>query len=405
MADDSAAGDTRREGVGVDLAVDAGEPRWRAAGFLHGFAGLHDLPDLVRERAAPLKVRAVRAQASACWQMAPVCGELGIRQIAMISCDWGFGVYHPHPGDGGEWKAWEMLIDKVVQERREAGAPVIWDIWNEPDYAHYWRRSPEQFLAAWRRAFRQLRRLDPEMPIAGPQWSGEMNIRGELFERFLRYAAEEDVLPDYFDWHFPKDIVQEAEFCRQLFARLGIRFQGLFASEYCDEHQFHCGRMAFEIAQVERAGIDQAILASWRVPFGGLFSDLQAGTPRGAWWVYRRYAQMSGRLAGTTPSQHVELVASADPAARCVRILLGHRGGPGVTVALRVEGLQAAPWLAPEQRLRARVERIPQAGAAPVPAPLAVAATVQAAGDDALQITFPWQSDQDAYAVSLGNAE
>lgn len=389
----------------MNLASDAGTPAYRAAGFLHGFSSLDDSRKRMAARAAPLKVSCIRAQALSCWHQAPVCASLGIRQIAAISCDWGFGECHPHPGDGGEWRAWEMLIERLVAGRKQCGAAVWWDIWNEPDYLFYWRRPPEQFLETWKRAHRLLRRLDPDMPIIGPEWSGEMDVRSERFERFLRFGLEHDVLPDYFDWHFPDDIVEETAFCRKLFSKLGVRFRGLVVSEYCDQHRYHGGRMAFEIAQIERAGLDQACLASWSVPLGGAFADPATGTPRGVWWVYRRYAQITGRLVATEPSRETELVAGTDAGNRTARILLGRRGGGAAApVSLRVEGLDAAPYLVRRGRVRVRVERIPDTGpGVPLPRPPIVADSAPAVVDGAVNVTLPWTRDRDAYSILLGN--
>jgi len=406
------------ETVQVDLSREDGIPNYCAAGFLHGIKD--SVPD---EMIRPLKLRLERTGKANTWQQAERLKALGIEQQLIIE-GWGWGEDKEHPGDNGRWDRWEALVSNVVTETKARGITVQWDLWNEPDYIYFWRRSPEQFDETWKRAYRVVRKLDPDAIIAGPGWSGEMDVYSARFRQFLEFCKENDVAPDYFCWHFPKDTVAEAKYIRDLLAELQIEVKGLMVAEYCFEENMYCGRTVWEIAQLERANIEYACRASWWSPLGGILADPKQGTPKGLWWAYKRYADITGTLVHTEPSEHIDLVAGIDDKTETALVLLGNKGSAARassgtftdaakgdlergadssgTVTVRLTGLGKAPWLLKDGKLRVFVERLP-GGDGAVESPPVVMESEMGTNGDSLDIMIPWDNERDAFAIQLGN--
>ena len=406
------------ETVSVDLGQKQGKPLYRAAGFLEG-----RYVAVPKERVAALKIRLERDGRNEIWQHAALARELGIEQQVVLL--WPAGVDDEHPGDGGNWARWENDVADAVRRTQSLGIRVQWNLWNEPDFPLFWRRSGAQWNETWRRAFRVVRELDPAAIITGPDWSGGGDVHSERNRRFLEFCKQHDCVPDYFAWHFPKDVVEEAGYMRRLLKELGIRVKGLMVPEYCLEENLYCGRTAWEIARIERAGIDYACRASWPAgppPLGGTLADPAKGVPRGVWWAYKRYADITGVLVKTEPGAHIELVAGVDEAKGVALMLLGNKGratsvsggtfsgnaaGASNAVGLvnvRVSGLDRMPWLVRDRRARARVERLPDDNGAAVPVPPVVIESDLPVRNGCVEIAIEWENERDAFAVQLSRA-
>ncbi|HXP63178.1 MAG TPA: hypothetical protein VN829_21935 [Dongiaceae bacterium] len=387
----------RTETVAIDCAEDRGEVSHCGSGFLYGFSadGLEP-PD---SAVAPLNIRLHRTRIEHTLAQAQRLKALGIQQQVVLSDAWGYG--DAHPGDYGNWNKWEKFIRRQLDLVRQAGVQVQFDIWNEPDHGRFWNRTAEQFLETWTRAYRTLRAADPSAIIVGPSWSA---VRpGEpRFDNFLLHCKAHHVLPDYITWHFPKDTVAEARACREFCAREGIRVRGIMINEYCGAYEQTPANTAWLLAQLERARVDGACHAIWdERTHNNLDGILAADGPRGRWWVYRRYAEMEGRLRVSTPSANVEALAAADSAARKFRILLGRQGGAGLRLILRLDRLGALPFPGCEQLVQVKVEQIPDSEAGTVTnLPVLFNGTVAAPGGHA-EILIPWLNPGDAFAVVI----
>jgi hypothetical protein len=287
---------------------------------------------------------------------------------------------------------------------RQAGVRAQLDLWNEPDHGRFWKRGAEQFLETWTRGFRVLRQADPSAVIVGPSWSNVRPGDGR-FDQFLLECLTNGVVPDYITWHFPRDAVAEARACRELCARAGIHARGLMINEYCASNEQTAANTAWHLAQLERARVDAACHAIWadldrHENLDGVLDT--GGSPRGQWWVYRRYAEMDGRLLGSTPGTNLEAVAAANLAARQLDILLGRRGGASLRVLVRVENLDALPFLAGGRPVQITVEQVPENGGAVVTnLPVLLRGTASRPRGD-LEFLLPWLEADDAYVVRIG---
>jgi hypothetical protein len=162
-----------------------------------------------------------------------------------ICCEW--------PGNGGDWSRLEAVIANASDWVKQAPNPIKWDIWNEPDsWGIFWHNGGEaNFFELWRRAVQAIRSHDPNAQIVGPSFSrsygcdtpvgpcsGGMGADGQwdpsspngtwdgsacagvppvtgvadklcglspahntTMRRFLKFAQEEEVLPDWLSWH------------------------------------------------------------------------------------------------------------------------------------------------------------------------------------------------------------
>ncbi len=387
------------ETVRIDCGKDCGPLTHCGSGFLYGFSSDGSKP--AESATAPLNIRLHRTRMEHTLAQAPRMKAAGIEQQVVLSDAWGYeGEY---PGDHGDWAKWEQFLRRQMDLLRQADVRAQLDIWNEPDHGRFWKRSDEQFLETWTRAFRVLRQTDPSAVIVGPSWS---NVRpgDRRFDDFLLHCLTNAVVPDYITWHFPKDAVAEAQACRQLCARAGIHVRGIMINEYCASNEQTAANTAWHLAQLERARVDAACHAIWadldrHENLDGVLGE--GGGPRGQWWVYRRYAEMDGRLLGSTPGTNVEVVAAASLAARRLDILLGRRGGAGLRVVVRLENLEALPFLAGGQPVQITVEQVPENGGAVVTQlPVLLRGTAGRPRGD-VEFLLPWLEADDAYTVRV----
>ena len=395
-----AEGQPQAGGVTVILGTDLGEPLYRASGFLHGFTD----DGLVPPDAAVtgVKMRLHRSRPNATWKQAARLKGLGVVQQVVISDGWGYG--KEHPGDNGNWEKWETFVARMVTEAKTRGLDPQWDIWNEPDHKFFWQRTPEQFLETWKRGYRKIREVAPDAVIVGPSWSA-IRPGHPRFTGFVLYAKANKVVPDYLCWHFPKDMVAEVREARALVAREGLTLKGIAINEYTLKEQQYAGRTAWLIAQIERAGVDESCHAIWgdegKGSLDGVLFDAKAGTPKGQWWAYERYARITGRLVETVPSDKIDLVAGKDEKTRTARVLLGNVGKFDGDLKVRFTGLAQAPYLVGDGRVRVLVEMIPEnKGQFVQDLPIVSDQTVEVK-DGAVEVTIPWTSDRDAYSICL----
>jgi hypothetical protein len=384
------------ETVSIDCGGDRGRLSHCGSGFLYGFSpNGSEPPD---SAVGPLNIRLHRAGLEDTLAQAGRMKALGIQQQVVVSEVWGYE--KAHPGDHGEWAAWEKCVRRQSDRVRQAGLQVQYDIWNEPDHSHFWGRTPEQFDETWTRACRTLRAADPSAIIVGPSWS---NVHpGEpRFESFLLHCKTNHVLPDYITWHFPKDTVAEVRACRGFCERAGIHVKGILINEYSDANEQTAAATAWHLAQLERAQVDGACHAIWDdSQHNNLDGILAGGARRGQWWVYRRYAEMGGQLLDSTPSKNVEALAAADPTAHQLDILLGRRGWDGLSVILRVDHLEAVPFLGRAQGVWIRVEQIENHGCTVTNLAVLLDGTIGSPTGHA-EFLIPWLNPGDAYAVQI----
>jgi hypothetical protein len=262
----------------------------------------------------------------------------------------------------------------------------------------------------WSRGYKQIRAALPDAKIEGPSFAIAPN--GGWWNDYLDYVKANNVVPDYLSWHNAgggNDPVGDANGANSALSSRGIKVSGYSINEYGssgDEQK--PGPSAWHIARLERAngGVDGArsnwgrvgVTPSLYDTMGGLVTP-DANEPMGQWWVYRRYADQTGTLAGVTPGESVDGVASQDSRTRKSVTVLGKKNKSG-TGSVEISFTNVPSSLTTSGKANVLVERMPSTDA-PVAAPTVVSNTEVALSGTTLTVNIDWSDALDAYAVTL----
>lgn len=391
------------DSAGVDFGYNGRLINHVASGFLHGFTndGIYPVDSMVQ----PLKLHMVRSIPPAALAQGERMKQLGIKQQVVLSDNWYFGYESTfYPGDNGDWSIWETFVDNQIKDIINKGIQdnVELDIWNEPDHPYFWRRTQWQAVSAYYKAYYRIRAKLPKAIIVGPSISS--NSGGKIKE-FLRWAKESGVVPDVVSWHFPANVVADVQDVRNYLNANGMSQVKININEYTLGTEQYAGKHAWLIAQLERAQVDAAVHALWSDQATGTLDDLltPAFERKASWWVYKAYADVSGRTVGSQGGKNVEIFAGKDEATKSIHLLLGAKPTlqPGdVKIVFRQLG-KAFPGVLPASgKFRVRLERIPENSGFAVTAPEVVFETDMALTNN-FNITIPWVSAQDAYTIHI----
>jgi xylan 1,4-beta-xylosidase len=395
----------------IDLGTPTGPTTFRASGFLHGISSSAPPQELVE----PLKPRLFRALV----QHVGLYDELGFYKRAaalgarvhvdLSSCH-GCPENGPCPGDNGDWTAWDRAVDYLINARKQKGYNIDWDIWNEPNLGEYWRRSHEVYLEMWARTVRKIRSDDPKAKIVGPSICG---YDREWLQRFLLWAKSEGVLPDIICWHEfddPRGIPARVAEFRSFLRANGIPLKPISLNEIVGSHHLtKPGPTAMYLWAIEDAGVESAAHSCWEDEekgISGCGTDSLAGIlvpstkePRSVWWVYRRYADLTGTLVRVEQSKSICGLASVDAKKKQIGLLIGHNGQAKTDARLRFVNLDRVGFLS--DKVRVSVERIPDVGWKPLQEPEVVHQSVRTLFSNEITIPVPNIGQQDAFFVRL----
>lgn len=396
------------EVVHIDLASDMGPVTYRASGFLHAMSATEPPAALVD----PLKPRLFRmaaedwqkvgAGAWACYERAT---KLGARMQVVVSDSHGYQLAGWWPGDNGDWTGWESIVERLVRHAQSAHCIVEWDIWNEPNLGYFWGRDRDRLFETWKRGFYAIRKLDPKAIIVGPSISG---FDRAYMEAFLAYCKANDVVPDKISWHemgSAKSIAKHCEQIRDISNSLGITRRPSCINEIIGSKQTCLpGPTVLFFAALERAAVDGACHACWGDEGGVSACENQSldgiltpkdKKPRAAWWAYKAYARLAGRLVGVIPTDTADGVASVDVSSARAYALLGRSGGEKQAIRVNFANLGI------RGKVRVKAERISDVGCRPLAAPLIIIDEVREAEANKLSVVLPGLGPYDACSISL----
>ncbi|MBC9889387.1 MAG: cellulase family glycosylhydrolase [Opitutae bacterium] len=111
------------------------------------------------------------------------------------------------------YEKWEELIYQTVKHLNvDKQYGVIFEAWNEPNAAWFWRGTMEESLRLYEHTARAVKRADPNTMIGGPTLAGGPTQRKhspsgqasgyEWMETFIKYCAENEVPVDFISWHY-----------------------------------------------------------------------------------------------------------------------------------------------------------------------------------------------------------
>lgn len=238
------------------------------------------------------------------------------------------------------WSTWPDLVEQQIQQVQASGITNLaaYALWNESD--NTWLASNGTFEDFWTKTYREVRSLAPNVPIQGPSFSDNISD----MQNFLQNAVATDTVPDILAWHELESstkIAGDVATVEGIEKSLGIKPRPIAIEEYAAPAQVGIpGDLVGYIAKFERLGIDNAELAFWNQ--SGALGDLltgQGGSPNGAYWLYKWYADMSGKMVTTAPPSSTSLLdAAASVASNGKELDVVTGGGSGQT-AVTIDGL------------------------------------------------------------------
>ncbi len=293
----------------------------------------------------------------------------------------------------------------MVADVQSAGVTVNYDIWNEPDNGSFWEPgyAGTQYFQMWDSAVNEIRRLVPLATIVGPSVS---NFNNTYITEFLSHVKSAGTVPNYLNWHFSGTPVADAATVNGDLSADGISGVKLAMNEYLGTSQENAGDEAWYLAQLATSGISYADHAIWNyccnVP--NLDQTLVqnssgAYVPTGQWWVYKDYADVTGRLAAVSDGSSTDAVAAEDSSRQIATVLLGDDAGNTGTVTLNLNGLSSIPWAFSSTGANVVVHRIPDQD--PLAQPAVVSSQVLAPGTASLSLPVNWAAANDAYFVTV----
>jgi hypothetical protein len=413
------------EAISVNFSIAGGAPTYRASGVIYGMtenaAGPadHFLTDIkfryMRAGGAQLdqpggwvsgkydrRWNATRAQLLR-------TRSLGGSFVLLVHDLWGADAYPitRFPGDNGDWSDYDNFLTRVINDVRATGAPVEWDLWNEPNLNLFWNRPQSQYFAMWNRAYQRVRAAFPDQLIVGPSHAGVPTTSTSWWTQYLDHVKASNTVPDIFSWHsLPSDPVTNVNNANTSLNARGIPHPRPYQiNEYGAPEEQNPGDGSWYITRLERAGAD-GLRANW-ASTDNLHNDLATllvhdangqHRPKGEWWVYKFYGSQTGQIVSTTPSPAYD--AFATKTAGRAKILVGGGGTTG-NVAVTLNRLDTTSGIVQNNQARVIVQRIPYNGNGAVPGPITVQNSVVTLSGNATVVNLPHTNADDTFTITL----
>ena len=288
-------------------------------------------------------------------------------------------------GDCGRWEGWLRELVSRIEARAarwsvDPDRNVWYDPWNEVQHgafnasgvgaAGFWPRTMDQYRALWSSAHRTLKRLRPGAVVAGPSIA---DFDFEWLTSFLLWTETNGSVPDALTWHefgvdgnlIPGHVAeitawleaQPSPALRRLKDRLLVpeNIHGpntpAVTLSYIAAHE-RTTTLFMGHACWNDGGLDAVAPYSYVGGYVGcnqprlnhlLTQDIVA-QPRARWWVYERYASITGELVDVRiNSEHVPAMAGV--ASGVVRVLVGNTGSLAQNATV-LEVVGATGWAA-----------------------------------------------------------
>ena len=289
---------------------------------------------------------------------------------------------------------------------RATGAPVEWDIWNEPNISLFWNRAQSQYFDMWRRAYQRIRAAFPTHLIVGPSLAGVPTTGASWWTQYLDYVKANNAVPDVVSWHsLPGDPVSNVAAANSSLDARGIAHPRPYQiNEYAASNEQNPGDGSWYIARLERAGAD-GLRANWA---GGanLHNDLASllvrtsgqYQPKGEWWVYNFYASQTGQIAPVTPSANYDGFATKDTGV--AKVLVGGGRTTG-NIAVSLQRLDATSGIVQNNQVRVQVQRVPYNGGGAVQGPVTIQDSTMTLTNNGVTVNLPHNNADDTFTITV----
>jgi hypothetical protein len=420
---------TAADTVTINMGSTLGAPTYQASGFIYGLSP--DASSPPQNMLSDIKVKYLRVGGAqlGCpnggwinsfsnyqtrWNTVKAyytkAQAIGATVIILLHDLWGADLVctvNTFPGDNGDWTNYTNFMTQVINDAKAAGMTglnVQWDIWNEPDCCGFFgSRSESQYLEMWKRGFQQIRAAISNAVITGPSFSQQPN--GNAFPSYLDYIKANNVIPNVISWHEERggnDPTSDKSTLDTMLSSLGISISdGYNVNEYGTRSEQDPGHSAWYLARFTRNGM-AGLRGNWGMNTGlwAGMGDLVTsnGQPLGQWWIYKRYADITGQLVSVTPGSQVDAVAGTDTNAKKAIIVVGNEGG--VTGLVNVVIHNIPSYLQNSRKIYVLVEQMPT-GNSYVSAPTVVSNSSMTLSENSLTVTINWSTATDGYAITL----
>ncbi len=218
-------------------------------------------------------------------------------------------------------------------------------LFNEPDGIWYQgvasnQQTQQKFFNDWLRIYNTVKDINPNIKVAGPNFA---SYGSNVYKNFFAFCQENRCWPEYITWHelnkgsltgFQGRCHEVKGFVEKYYANSGIE-PIIFINETINfDDLANPGALVNWLAIFD----EEDVYAS--LPYWGLAHSMNelaadANKPNGAWWVYKWYAQMTGKKTPLTlenidaPSAYGRLYGftSVDDEAGIVYSLFGGQEG------------------------------------------------------------------------------
>jgi hypothetical protein len=410
--------------VVIDLKSDLGPVTHRGSGILHSFHTAEPPDSLV----LPLKLSAFRGRANENYLFSvgfyDRLKKIGVKHIQVVLSDsYGYpNGFAGWPGDKNDWGYWESVVENVVKESMKRKMDVEYDIWNEPDIGYFWAKDQAIWLETWKRGYRKVRSLDPFAPIVGPSIS---HFNMKYLAGFLRYAKNNDCLPDILSWHelgaaCARNIPSHVRQISDYLTSETIAINRFSINEIIPEaKKFSPGSAICYLSTIERTPVESACRSCWddigvnsgenRSLDGMLTHDTKQ--PRSIWWAHKSFGDITDRIVKMTfeggRKKFIHGLAGYDEKKKKMRLVFGNcETKESIPLELVFLNLDKAKNLVHEGlfhggRVHCIVEHIPPSGTADLARPEITLEQTLSVGNHSLSISLPSLEPEGVYSISL----
>jgi hypothetical protein len=411
------------QAISVNFATTSGSPTYRASGWIYG---------MTENAAAPpdhffkdVKFRYMRAGGAQLPGGGWVSGNydrrwnatkaqlmrtrsLGGEFVLLVHDLWGAdgASISRFPGDNGDWTDYDSFLTRLISDVKATGAPVEWDLWNEPNISIFWNRTQSQYFELWRRTYQRIRAAFPSHLIVGPSCACVPSTTNTWWGQYLDYVKANSAVPDIISWHaLPSDPVANVAAADTTLNTRGIAHSRPYQiNEYGASNEQNPAGGAWYIARLERAGAD-GLRANW-ASGSNLHNDLASllvhdssgqYQPKGEWWAYQFYGSQTGQIASVTASSSYD--GFATKAEGSAKVLVG--GSTTGNISVNLQHLDSTSGVVQNSRVRVLAQRIPYNNGAAVSGPVTVQDSVVTVSGNAATINLSHTTAQDAFTITL----
>jgi hypothetical protein len=335
----------------INITQEEGQITHNALGFLHTmgkkYKGKLHLPEEQDEEfVKPLNIKWHRISGFSATLYVERIRKLNPDAITIVCLSDG---RYPQRNKPAPWKEdysiWKEYITKIITNLNKMDFHPIYDVWNEPEGKFFIESNTKWEGASWERFYetylfthKVIKNLDPKAKITGPSLgAGDMDTSEtlELLENFKDFCVENKCLPDYWNYHFPLNRLEDHILRIKSW---NLPQVGLLIPEYSTPQTYKIPAAVFErFAYFESFpevfGAMRATWANWGDFNGDLGGTLQKDVsdhapaneykPYGVWWAYKAYAEMNGKKykVEKCPKPLSALAAKSEDR---IRILIGN---------------------------------------------------------------------------------